>query len=66
MITCCVGSIMKPIIKAKDANKLIRKAQSVVGMELETPEEAISDRTWTRLMVIMDNESHPLHNTRDI
>ena len=55
-------------IKAKDANrlnKLIKKAGSVVGSELVTPEEVAEDRRLGSLMVIMDNVSHPIHQTLD-
>lgn len=55
-------------IKAKDANrlnKLIRKAESVVGSKLVTLEEVVEDRTLVKLLAIMDNPSHPLHKTLD-
>ena len=55
-------------IKAKDANrlnKLIKKAGSVVGSKLVTLEEVAEDRMLAKLLVIMDNVSHPLHETLD-
>ena len=55
-------------IKAKDANrlnKLIKKAGSVVGSKLVTLEEVVEHRMLAKLLVIMDNVSHPLHETRD-
>ena len=51
-------------IKTKDANrlnKLIKKAGSVVGSKLVTLEEVAEDRMLAKLLVIMDNVSHPLH-----
>jgi len=55
-------------IKAKDANrlnKLIKKAESVVGSKLVTLEEVVEERMLAKLLVIMDNPSHPLHKTLD-
>ena len=55
-------------IKAKDANrlnKLIKKAGSVVGSKLVTLEEVVEHRMLAKLLVIMDNVSHPLHETLD-
>ena len=53
-------------IKAKDANRLnkgIKKAGSVVGSMLATLEEVAEDRRLGSLLVMMDNVSHPLHQT---
>ncbi|TWW56005.1 hypothetical protein D4764_09G0010550 [Takifugu flavidus] len=53
-------------IKAKDANrlnKLIKKAGSVVGCRLAN--EVVRDRMVLKMRTIMDNPSHPLHNTMD-
>ncbi|TWW78270.1 hypothetical protein D4764_11G0003910 [Takifugu flavidus] len=53
-------------IKAKDANrlnKLIKKAGSVVGCRLDKLDEVVRDRMVLKLRTIMDNPSHPLHNT---
>ncbi|XP_059209473.1 immunoglobulin lambda-like polypeptide 1 [Centropristis striata] len=55
-------------IKARDANrlnKLIRKAESVVGSKLVTLEEVVEDRMLAKLLAVMDNPSHPLHKTLD-
>ena len=55
-------------IKAKDANrlnKLIKKAESVVGSKLVTLEEVAENRMLAELLVIMYNISHPLHETLD-
>ena len=55
-------------IKAKDANrlnKLVRKAESVVGSKLITLEEVVEDRMLAKLLAIMDNPSHPIHKTLD-
>ncbi|TWW78779.1 hypothetical protein D4764_11G0009000 [Takifugu flavidus] len=55
-------------IKAKDANrlnKLIKKAGSVVGCRLDNLDEVVRDRMVLKLRTIMDNPSHPLHNTVD-
>ena len=49
-------------IKANDANRLndpIRKAGSVVGSRSATLEEVVKQRMSTKLLVIMDNTSHP-------
>ena len=53
-------------ISARDAsriNKLIRKAGSVMGLKLETFESVMSRRSLNKLLSIMDNPDHPLHNT---
>ena len=55
-------------IKAKDTNrvnKLIKKAGSVVGSQFVTLEEVVEDRMLAKLLVIMDNVFHPLHETLD-
>lgn len=56
-------------IKAKDANrclhKLIKKAESVVSSELGTLEDVVRGRMLAKLLLIMDNEVHPLHKTVD-
>ncbi|KAK0142225.1 hypothetical protein N1851_020112 [Merluccius polli] len=51
-------------IRTKDANrlnKLIKKAESVVGSQLVTVEE----RMLAKLLATMANPSHPLHTTLD-
>ena len=55
-------------IKSKDANrlnKLIKKAESVVGSKLVTLEEVADDRMLAKLLVILDNISHPPLETLD-
>ncbi|TWW77449.1 hypothetical protein D4764_12G0008390 [Takifugu flavidus] len=55
-------------IKAKDANrlnKLIKKAGSVVGCRLANLDEVVRDRMVLKRRTIMENPSHPLHNTVD-
>ncbi|TWW74395.1 hypothetical protein D4764_14G0003980 [Takifugu flavidus] len=55
-------------IEAKDANRLntlIKKAGSVVGCRLANLDEVVRDRMVLKLRTIMDNPSHPLHNTVD-
>jgi len=53
-------------VKAADANrlnKLIRKAGSVLGVELESLVEVSERRMLSKLLSTMDNASHPLHAT---
>jgi len=53
-------------VKAADANrlnKLIRKAVSVLGVELESLAEGLERTMLSKLLSIMDNASHPLHAT---
>jgi len=53
-------------VKAADANrlnKLIRKAGSVLGVELDSLVEVLERRMLSELLSIMDNASHPLHAT---
>ena len=60
-VVCWGGSTKK-----KDAgrlDRLVRKAGSVVGAELECITSVANKRTLTKLLTIMDNESHPLHGT---
>ncbi len=52
-------------IRKRDAgrlDKLVRKAGSVVGTELEALTTTADNRTLSRLDSIMDNNSHPLHS----
>ncbi|KAI3372722.1 hypothetical protein L3Q82_023183, partial [Scortum barcoo] len=44
-------------------NKLIRRAGSVLGVELESVAELSERRMLKKLLSIMDNVSHPLHAT---
>ncbi|XP_078810605.1 uncharacterized protein LOC144994967 [Oryzias latipes] len=47
----------------KRLNKLVRKAGSVLGCTLESIEEVADRRMLAKLTSIMDNPSHPLHQT---
>ncbi|KAI3351105.1 hypothetical protein L3Q82_005675 [Scortum barcoo] len=52
-------------LKKKDAarlDKLVRKAGSVVGTELDSLTSVAERRTLNRLLTIIDNPSHPLHS----
>lgn len=60
----CWGGSMK-VADMKRLNKLIRKAGSVVGEELDNMETVVERRTLSRLRSIMDNEDHPLYNVVD-
>merc|ERR1712035_150234 len=53
-------------IRARDLNrinKLIKKAGSVLGVALELLEVIIQRRMLQKLMKIMEDSSHPLHNS---
>ncbi len=41
-------------------NKIIRRAGSV-GVELDSVEAVVEQRTQSKLLTILDNASHPLH-----
>ncbi len=58
-VTCWGGSIRKR--DAGRLDRLVKKAGSVVGMELETLTSTAESRTLNRLDSIMDNQHHPLH-----
>ncbi|KAL0147202.1 hypothetical protein M9458_057492, partial [Cirrhinus mrigala] len=60
----CWGGSMK-MADMKRLNKLIRKAGSVVGEELDNMETVVERRTLSRLRSIMDNVDHPLYNVVD-
>ena len=47
----------------KRINKLIRKAGSVLGVTLEPLELIVQKRMLHKLMKMMEDSSHPLHNT---
>ncbi|KAI3373002.1 hypothetical protein L3Q82_023449 [Scortum barcoo] len=52
-------------LKKKEAvrlDKLVRKAGSVVGTELDSLTSVAERRTLNRLLSIIDNPSHPLHS----
>ena len=53
------GSLSKADLSRLE--KLIRRAGSVVGMELESLAAVAKRRTQTTLLAILDNASHPLH-----
>ncbi|XP_060781055.1 uncharacterized protein LOC132888977 [Neoarius graeffei] len=58
-VVCWGGSIRRR--DAGHLDRLVRKAGSVVGMELETLSAVADKRMLSRLLAIMDNASHPLH-----
>ncbi len=58
-IACWGGSIRKR--DAGRLDRLVRKAGSVVGMELEALSTTTEKRTLSRLDSIFDNDRHPLH-----
>jgi len=58
----CWGSRLKAA-DANRLNKLVRKAGSVPGVELESFVEVSERRMLRKLLNIMDNTSHPLHAT---
>ncbi|XP_074525709.1 GTPase IMAP family member 8-like [Halichoeres trimaculatus] len=43
-------------------NKLVKKAHSVVGLQLDTLETVAERRIMDKIRAIIDNSSHPLHN----
>ena len=61
MVVCWGGSIKEG--DKKRLNRLIKKAGSVLGTTLDTVEEVANNRIRTKLLAIMDNPSHPLHDT---
>lgn len=62
-VVCWGGSVK--VADMKRFNKLIRKAGSVVGEELDNMETVAEKRTLCRLRSIMHNVDHPLHNVVD-
>ncbi|KAI3373330.1 hypothetical protein L3Q82_006624 [Scortum barcoo] len=58
----CWGSRLKTA-DTNRLNKLIRRAGSVLGVELESVEEVSERRMLRKLLSIMDNVSQPLHAT---
>jgi len=63
-LLCC--SLLGSSISSRDAsriNTLIRKAGTVIGLKLETFESVMSKRSLNKLLSIMDDPSHPLHET---
>ena len=46
-------------------NKLIKKAGSAVGCKLDTADEVVEKRTLNKLLSILDNPEHPLHQLLD-
>ncbi|XP_029924017.1 olfactory receptor 52K2-like [Myripristis murdjan] len=51
--------------EANKLNKLVKKAQSVVGVKLSTLQEMTEDRIRAKFLSIIDNTPHPLHKTLD-
>ena len=58
-VVCWGGSTTKRDTSRLD--KLIRRAGSVVGMELDSLVTVAEERTLNRLLAVLDNASHPLH-----
>ena len=53
-------------IKMRDTmrlDKLVRRAGSVVGMELDSLVTEVQRKTLCKLLSIMDNDRHRLHTT---
>ena len=60
-VVCWEGSTKK--WDAGRLKKLVRKAGSVVGAELECITSVSDKRTLGQLLTVMDNDCHPLYNT---
>lgn len=58
----CWGGQIKKGDKAR-LDKLVKKAGSVVGIELEPLTSVAERRVLSRLLSILDNPHHPLHST---
>ncbi|KAI4873665.1 hypothetical protein NFI96_032777, partial [Prochilodus magdalenae] len=58
-VVCWGGSIKKRDEMRLD--KLVRRAGSVVGVELDSVVKVAERRTLHKLLSIMDNDGHPLH-----
>ena len=53
-------------MKKRDAgrlDRLVRRAGAVVGTELDCLTSVAEKRTLSRLLIILDNDHHPLHST---
>ena len=62
-VACWGGNIKKR--DASRLDKLVRKAGSVVGTELESLASVAERRVLSKLLAIMNNPEHPLHSTID-
>ena len=60
-VVCWGGSTKKR--DAGRLDRLVRKAGSVVGAELESITSVAEKIILSKLLTIMDNETHPLYNT---
>ncbi|KAI4895999.1 hypothetical protein NFI96_025282 [Prochilodus magdalenae] len=60
-VVCWGGSISKR--DAGRLDRLVRKAGSVLGLELESLTPLAERRALSKLLHIMDNVHHPLHST---
>lgn len=60
----CRGSGLKEA-DANRLNKRICKAASVVGLELDSLTFVSERRMLSKLLAILDNNSHPFHNVVD-
>ena len=59
-VACWGGGIKAG--EASKLNKLVKKARSVVGLELDSLESVAERRLMDKLRAILDNPSHPLHD----
>ena len=59
-VVCWGGSIKQRDTQRLD--KLIKKAASVIGAEQDSVVSVAERRTLNKLLSIMDNSSHPLHD----
>ena len=62
-VACWGGNIKKR--DASRLDKLVRKAGSVLGTELESLASMADRRVLCKLLSIMNNSEHPLHSTID-
>lgn len=60
-VVCWGGSIKRR--DATQLDKLVRKAGSVVGAELDTLTSVAEKRFLRKILSILDNVHHPLHQT---
>lgn len=63
ILRCCVLGQQHYKSALNKLNKLIRKADSVAGVKLDSLEVVAEQRTLSKLLAILDNTSHPLHAT---
>ena len=61
-VVACWGSSIKKRDELR-INKMVRKASTVVGTELESMTSVAESRALSRIRTIMENSQHPLHST---